>query len=216
MTDAVRPTRLIGVVGTGTEVGKTWITARVATRLRAEGRTVSARKPVQSFEPAVPGGSTPAEPTDAEVLAAATGESPGAVCGEDRWYPRAMAPPMAADALDRPAIALDDLVAEVVWESGTEVGFVESAGGVLSPIAHDGTSVDLVRAVGVDRVLLVADAGLGTINSVCLSLAAMEGLDTVVVLNRYDPHDELHRRNREWLLASGIALTVDPDSTSLT
>src|SRR5207248_10256147 len=104
-----RPERLVFVTGTGTEVGKTWVAARLADALRATGRTVAARKPAQSFAP------TEAGSTDAEVLAAATGEAPETVCPRHRWYEVAMAPPMAADALGRPTIKIADLAAEVTF-----------------------------------------------------------------------------------------------------
>jgi dethiobiotin synthetase len=46
----------------------------------------------------------------------------------------------------------------------------------------------------------VADAGLGTINAVRLSMEALVERSTpVVVLNRYDPSSDLHRRNLAWL-----------------
>ena len=47
----VRPHRLVVVVGTGTDVGKTWVAARLLIDLRAAGVTVAARKPAQSFDP---------------------------------------------------------------------------------------------------------------------------------------------------------------------
>ena len=48
--------------------------------------------------------------------------------------------------------------------------------------------------------MLVADAGLGTINSVRLSVGALAGpRGLVVFLNRFDAADDLHRRNRDWL-----------------
>ena len=47
--------------------------------------------------------------------------------------------------------------------------------------------------------MLVADAGLGTINSVRLSAGALDRLPVVVLLNRFDRTDELHERNRRWL-----------------
>ena len=50
-----------------------------------------------------------------------------------------------------------------------------------------------------DVVLLVADAGLGTINAVRMSVAAFGERQVVVVLNRFDEHDPLHRSNRDWL-----------------
>ena len=49
----------------------------------------------------------------------------------------------------------------------------------------------------------MADAGLGTINAVRLSVDALTGFDTLVVLNRFDPGDDLHVANRDWLRAVG-------------
>jgi dethiobiotin synthetase len=48
-------------------------------------------------------------------------------------------------------------------------------------------------------VPLVADAGLGTINAVELSVTALGAHTVVVFLNRFDERDDLHRRNAEWL-----------------
>lgn len=193
----VRPERLVVVLGTGTEVGKTWVTATIAAAARARGVRVAARKPAQSFA-ATPSGA-PREPTDAELLGRATGEDPHAVCPEHRWYPLPMAPPMAAEALHRDRISLADLDSELRWAPGTELGFVETVGGVRSPLADDADSAALAQALAPDAAILVADAGLGTVNAVRLSIEALRPLAVVVFLNRYDPGRDLHRRNRRWL-----------------
>jgi dethiobiotin synthetase len=189
--------KLVVVVGTGTEVGKTWVSARLLRDLRAEGREVAARKTAQSFDPDDRG-------TDAHALARATGEDPADVCPRHRWYPVPMAPPMAAEHLGRPAFTIDDLVAETVWPvPPPALGLVEAAGGVRSPHAVDGDAVTLVEALQPDMVVVVADAGLGTINSTRLSLEALDRgahvATPLVFLNRFDAAEELHRRNRAWL-----------------
>jgi dethiobiotin synthetase len=193
----VRPRRVIAVVGTGTDIGKTWIAARLLTQLRATGLQVAARKPAQSFEP-------DDDPTglDAAVLAAATAEMPEQVCPPHRWYETAMAPPMAAESLGRPPFTIDDLVTELVWpDRAIDVGLIETAGGLRSPLAADGDCLDYCAALAPDLVLLVADAGLGTINAVRLSAAAVVplGVATVVALNRFDADADLQQRNLEWL-----------------
>jgi len=180
------------VTGTGTAVGKTWFTARAIESLAAEGVRAAARKPAQSFAPG------DGAPTDADVLGAASGEDPGSVCPAHRWYPVGMAPPMAAEVLAREAFTIAELVAELA-PSDRACTFVESAGGVRSPLASDGDTVDLCRALAPDIVVLVADAGLGMINAVRLSVAALPGHDLVVALNRYDDTNELHRANATWL-----------------
>jgi dethiobiotin synthetase len=198
-----RPARLIGVVGTGTEIGKTWVTSRLLSSLRAQGVRVAARKPVQSYEP-------DAATTDAAQLAAASGEDVRDVCPAHRCYPLAMAPPMAADALGRGRLLLQEIVDEIRWPDGIDVGFVETVGGVRSPLAHDGDSVDLLHQLQVDAALLVADAGLGTINSVRLSVSSLAPLPVMVYLNRFDASNRLHQLNREWLMdRDGLRVFVD-------
>jgi dethiobiotin synthetase len=119
---------------------------------------------------------------------------------------------MAAEALGRPAFTIADLVAELTWPPAVGVGLVEAAGGVRSPLAADGDAVDLATALRPERVVLVADAGLGTISGVRLSAAAMAQWPTTVVMNRFDPGDDLHERNRAWLAGrDGFDVVVDPD-----
>ena len=184
---------IIAVVGTGTEVGKTYVTAALVRALRDRGISVVARKPVLSYAP----GDTA---TDADVLAAATGEDPNAVCPPHRRLALAMAPPMAADALDAPPFTIADLAGETLATvPAGGLALVETAGGVRSPLAADGDSGALVDALHPVLVVLVADAGLGTINLVRMSLDALRGHTVCTMLNRYDAADELHRRNADWL-----------------
>jgi dethiobiotin synthetase len=188
-----RPRGLVVITGTGTSVGKTWFSAVTLGLLRERGVRVAARKPVQSF-------AAGEHPTDAEVLGAATGDDPADVCPAHRSYERAMAPPMAAEALHLPAFTIADLVRELQWPDDVRVGFVEGVGGPRSPIAADGDTVDLVAALTPDLVVVVAESGLGAINAVRLSAGPFERLAPVVVaLNRHDDTDELHERTRAWL-----------------
>ena len=191
------------VTGTGTDVGKTWVLVRVLTTLRDEGRPVAVRKPAQSYAPEELGA------TDAELLAAATGTAPTDVCPAHRWYETPMAPPMAAARLGRPAFTIADLAAETTAGAPGAVGvttFVEGAGGPRSPLAVDGDNVDLARALGAGVAVLVADAGLGTINAVRLAVDALAGFDTLVALNRFEADLDLHERNRAWLTDAGYQL----------
>ena len=205
-----RPSVIVLVAGTGTEVGKTWVAARLLEAWRRAGLSVAARKPAQSF--AVGSG-----PTDAEVLAAASGEDPLSVCPPARSYPVALAPPMAVSVLGLPPPTMAALVAELAWpDPPVDVGLVETAGGVRSPQADDGDVIDMVAAIVPDHVVLVADAGLGTINSIRLSLAALTTAPTaVVLLNRFDPSSDLHRRNRAWLRDHHAITTTEATSPGL-
>ncbi|MGO9873923.1 MAG: dethiobiotin synthase [Acidimicrobiia bacterium] len=199
---------LIVVTGTGTDIGKTWVTAAVATALRQRGLAVAARKPVQSFAPEHDA------PTDAEILADATGEDPHVVCPAHRWLPRAMAPPMAAEALGSERFTFADLATEITQSSPRHaIVLVESVGGVRSPLASDGDTVALVAALRPALVVLVADAALGTINVVRLSVDVLRSHRVIVYLNRYDSDDELHVRNHDWLVTrEGLEIVTNPDA----
>ena len=182
--------RLIFVTGTGTAIGKTWVTARLLEAARGKGVPWRASKPAQSF--------APGEETDAEVLGAAGGMSPEEITPEHRWYAAALAPPMAAETLGLEPFSIGQLAAEIdVPDQG--VLLVEGAGGPRSPLADDGDSTDLARLLEVERVLLVADAELGTINASLLAAQAFEGCPVTLFLNRYDDASEMHRLNAAWL-----------------
>lgn len=201
---AERPRRLVVVTGTATSVGKTWVTSSLAGRLRAAGLRVAARKPTQSF--------SSGETTDAEILASATGELVESVCPAMWWYPVPYAPPMAAEVLGQPAPRLAELTDWLRrWPTGIDVALVETVGGVRSPLCIDGDTADLLGSLVPDTVVLVAEAGLGAINSVRLSVAAISPWPTVVYLNRHAPDDDLHRRNRAWLEAEGLRVAVSID-----
>jgi dethiobiotin synthetase len=202
----VRPRRLVLVVGTGTEVGKTWVSAHLLHALVAAGHRVGARKPAQSYDDG-----DDLSGLDAAVLGDASGERAESVCPPHRWYPVAMAPPMAAEALGRPPFTIADLVGEIEWPARLDIGLVETAGGVRSPQAADGDAVALCAALGPDVVVLVADAGLGTINAVRLTLGVLPA-HTIVVLNRFDAANAVHVGNRQWLeQRDGTDVVVLPD-----
>jgi dethiobiotin synthetase len=193
---------VVAIAGTGTDVGKTYVTAALVRALTDRGVRVAARKPVQSFAPSD-------TTTDADVLGAASGEDPQTVCPNARWLGAALAPPMAADALGLEPFTIADLVGELARPDDAVV-FVESVGGVRSPIADDGDSAALIGALSPALVILVADASLGAINAVRLAIAALDGAPVVVFCNRFDPDDDVHGRNVEWLRTrEGLEVITD-------
>lgn len=193
--------RIIFVTGTGTGIGKTWVTARLLESAKAKGLAWRASKPVQSFEPG--------ERTDAEVLGEASGQAPEEIAPRHRWYGAPLAPPMAAELLGREPFSIRQLAGEIVRpEDG--ILLVEGAGGPRSPLADDGDSTDLIAEIGAERTILVADAELGTINASLLAAEALEGCPVTLFLNRYDDAAELHRLNASWLREnSGFEVITD-------
>ncbi len=197
---------IVAVLGTGTEVGKTWVTCELIRQMGSSGFPTFARKPVQSFAEG-----TPDEELDSLQLASASGEAHSKVCRPERSYSAAMAPPFAARLTGRPTFTVSELLEEITWPSSDGIGFLETAGGCLSPIAEDGTSLDLALLAQPEVLLLVADAGLGTINSVLLSIRAIQDevakrrmpstrLPLVFAyLNRYEEASPVHSTNFTFL-----------------
>ena len=203
------------MTGTATEVGKTWWGRATIDILRGRGATVAARqaREVILARRARPHGRGGAR-------APASDEPAAVVCPLHRWYPVPMAPPMAADALGLAPFTIGELVQEIAPTSAA-ITFVEGAGGPRSPMAGNGDNVALAAAVRrADVVVLVAPAGLGTINAVRLSVDAWRaeppprrpgaGAGVVVALNRYDADDDLHRRNHGWLAGDDLQLVTTP------
>lgn len=221
----MRPDRVVFITATGTGTGKTWLTARLLRAASLHGIAVAARKPAQSFDPSA------ADSTDATVLAAAAACSVTDVCPTHRWYPLPLAPPMAATQLGRPPYTIADLLGEMTWpfvacepvsapaataapepSAPRSLGVVEGAGGLRSPIASDGDNLDLAVALDPDVVVLVADAGLGTINAVRLNVAALAGKRTIVFLNRFSEANRVHVLNRRWLIeVDGLVVATTSD-----
>ncbi|MGW4890941.1 dethiobiotin synthase [Kitasatospora sp. NPDC004240] len=163
------------VTGTGTEVGKTVATAAVAAAALRAGLRVAVLKPGQT-------GMGPGEAGDAaEVvrLADAGGPTGRLTVSELARYPEPLAPERAARRSGLPFLSPDEVSAEVIrLAAGHDLVLVEGAGGLLVRYDDRGrTLADQARAVldaGLDaRFLLVASAGLGTLNTTTLTAEAL-------------------------------------------
>ena len=146
------------VTGTDTGVGKTEVCAALLTSMVAKGLRPFAFKPCES------GGNS-----DSEELWKAAGrwQSRQSVCLYRFKAP--LAPSLAARA-ERRRVDWKRLLAGYRALEGP--GVVEGAGGLFVPIDDRHDVIDLIEATKL-RVLLVARAGLGTINHTTLSLQAL-------------------------------------------
>jgi dethiobiotin synthetase len=142
-------------------------------------------KPAQS-------GVVPGEASDAERLGEAAGwaEPADVVCPYSFAAP--LAPAVAARLEGRPIVfgRIVDLVRQVAARRTAVL--VEGAGGLLAPLTDRETYADLALALGLP-VLVVARAGLGTVNHAALTAEALRarGLAlAAIVLNRAAPGDD--------------------------
>jgi dethiobiotin synthetase len=165
------------VTGTDTGVGKTVVAAGLVLALRERGIKVVGFKPAET-------GVGDAKPADSELLAQASGIREPAAQPLLR-----LAEPLApAVAAERAGVGLDpsnlrQRLAQLRADGYTVV--VEGAGGLLVPLAWGHTAADLAVEEGLE-VVLVARAGLGTLNHVLLTVEALRRRDVPlrgVVLN---------------------------------
>ena len=152
------------VTGTGTGVGKTVVTAAVAALAAARGSRVAVVKPAQT-------GARPDEPGDLDEvrrLAAVTD------LHEHARFPDPLSPAAAARHSGLPPLDLYDSAGTVrALAADRDLVVVEGAGGLLVRYDEEGTTIaDLARTLSAD-VLVVVDAGLGTLNHTALTLEAM-------------------------------------------
>jgi dethiobiotin synthetase len=176
------------VTGTGTEVGKTVVTAAIAALAVDRGRRVAVLKPAQT---GIPDG-VPGDLAEVRRLAG------GVTTRELRRYPDPLAPETAARRSGQPwvhpaaiAAAVTDLADE------HDLVLVEGAGGLLVRYDSDGgTLADVAWALSAP-VLLVVEAGLGTLNATALTAEVMlrRGIDCVgVVVGRWPAEPDLAQR----------------------
>ena len=162
--------RILLVTGTGTEIGKTAVTAAVAALALAEGLRVAVLKPAQT-------GVGADEPGDVDEVRRLAGD--GLTCAELARYPEPLAPATAAARSGLPPVTPGQTAAAAAELARThDLVLVEGAGGLLVRFDQDGTTLAEVpgalRESGQEAaVLLVTTAGLGTLNTTELSAEAL-------------------------------------------
>jgi dethiobiotin synthetase len=150
------------ITGTGTDVGKTVLTAGLAAMLRAQGQSFCVYKPIQTGSP------DPAHPEDLERIRDWVGADVPVHCSYCFAEPVA---PYAADpgrTIDPHQLLLDFKRLQRDYA----VVLVEGAGGVRVPVAPHLEMIDLIRMYQLP-VLVAACPRLGTLNHILLTMDAL-------------------------------------------
>jgi dethiobiotin synthetase len=170
------------VSATGTDVGKTFVTAGLIRHFRQLGRTVDAIKPmVSGFDPA------DLAATDPGVLLAAL-DRPLTIEEVARISPWRFAAPLSPDmaaAREGHAIDFSDLVAfcrKSIAASRDRL-FIEGIGGIMVPLDAARTVLDLIAVLRLS-VVLVAGSYVGTISHTltALHVLARRNVDIAAVV----------------------------------
>ncbi len=175
--------KTIAVTATGTETGKTFVTALMLRQLRTRGVMARAVKPVASGVDWEDLGQSDAGHLLAAMGETATRENFTRICPFAFHAP--LSPDMAA-AHEGKSLKLAEVVAfcNAAREEAPHGLFIEGAGGVMSPICDDALNIDLIGALSIPAIL-VAGSYLGTISHTLTAALAMNargiGLRAVIV-----------------------------------
>ncbi len=150
------------VSGTGTEVGKTVVTAAVAALAADRGRRVAVVKPVQTGEP-------PGRTGDLATVRRLSGVT---ATYELARFPDPLSPEAAARTAGRPPLDLA-AAAVAVKQIDADLILVEGAGGLLVRYDAAGRTLADLAAMLTAPVLVVTTPGLGTLNHTALTLEAL-------------------------------------------
>ena len=193
------------ITGTDTGVGKTLVTATLATALRMRGLRVGVMKPAETGCPLVDG---QLQPQDSLFLRLAS----GCRMPQELVTPYVFAEPLApAIAAERAGIRIDfDHIQHCYEKLLVEHDFVlvEGAGGLLVPLTEQHHMHDLAVALDLPLVIVARNI-LGTINQTALTVTVARARSAVlgIVLNQIDaPSNDLAMQtNRDALLRWGRA-----------
>lgn len=158
---------LLFIAGSGTDIGKTYVTALLARTLRAKGHAVHALKPVISgYDPKA------METSDTALLLAAMGDvvDDDAIAAISPWHFKAALAPNMAARLENRSVDFNAVVSWCKAHSGPVL--IEGVGGVMSPLSDDKTVLDWIVGLSCP-VLLVGGTYLGAISHTLTALAAM-------------------------------------------
>lgn len=188
----------IFITGTGTDVGKTYITGLIVKKLHESGVNAAYYKAAMSGNDRDAGGNL--IPGDAKFVKEISkiDQTLDEMC--PYIYETAVSPHLASRLEGNP-VDLDVVKKEFeLLCRKYDYVTMEGSGGILCPIRFDETKLmleDVIHELGLSCIL-VADAGLGTINSVVLTVEYMRnhGMDVkAIIFNHYVKGDVLHEDN---------------------
>ncbi|MBC7172430.1 MAG: dethiobiotin synthase [Polyangiaceae bacterium] len=193
------------ITGTGTGVGKTFVTRALTLALRRTGASVAALKPVET-------GCEGSEPRDARALALASGRPSLARAAGFYRAQAPLAPYAATLGGEAPPPPLAALVAAVRAAAGdtTDHLLIEGAGGPLVPYDAEHDLLDLALALELPLLLVAPDA-LGVLSHTLAAAHAVRARGAnlqAIILNRMPAADASTASNARILRERLPDLTV--------
>lgn len=186
------------ITGTGTDVGKTYVTGLIVKKLKESGQNAAYYKAAMSENEY--GADGKLIPGDALHVKNASGITQPLEEMCPYIYEAAVSPHLASRMEGNP------VQMEVVKKGFEEVCArydyvtMEGSGGILCPICFDEEKIqleDVIKELGLSS-LIIADAGLGTINSVVLTVEYMRSRNLPIkgiLFNHFHPGNVMEEDN---------------------
>lgn len=211
----------IFITATGTDVGKTYISALIVKKMREEGYNCGYFKPVLSGVEHQDGKLTVSDCNYVVDTAKIPAEANDCV---SYWWQEAVSPHLAAERMS------EEIKIEKIRKDFEEAAkkydylLIEGAGGITCPLRlQNGEKYllkDLIKELGAS-VIIVADGGLGTINSTVLTVEYARNYGIKVngiILNNFNSDSFMQQDNLkqiEYLTGIKVVATVGKDQKDI-
>ena len=213
--------KVVFLTGTGTDIGKTYISGLIVKKLAEAGKNPAYYKAAMSGNDRREDGTL--IPGDALFVQKTSGisQSLDEMCPyvyENAWSPH-LASRVEGNPVDLEVVRKGFLEAADKYDYIT----MEGSGGILCPLCFDERRIqleDVIREFGLSSIL-VADAGLGTINSVVLTAEYMKARSLPIkgiIFNHYHPGNIMEDDNIfmcEHMTGLPVIAKVQDDATEL-
>lgn len=209
------------ITGTGTDIGKTYVSGLIVKKLHESGVSAAYYKAAMSGNERKTDGSL--IPGDAVYVKEISGIHQPAEEMCPYVYENAVSPHLAS-RMEGDPVRMERVLEGFRKVCGSyEYVTMEGSGGILCPICFDEAEIwlpDVIKACGAG-CLLVADAGLGTINNVGLTAFFMkkQGIPLKgIIFNHFKPGDVMQEDNLkmcEHLAGTKVVACVRDGDTEL-
>lgn len=207
----------IFITATGTDIGKTFVTALIVKKLRDAGYNAGYYKAALSGAEVTENGLIPGDAYYVNKIANINETMDNLV---SYVYKEAVSPHLACKIEGNP-VEMDKVVEDFNNAlSKYDYLTMEGSGGIVCPIRYDHVKIlleDIIKELGLST-LIIADAGLGTINHVVITAEYLKNRNIQVkgiILNHYNKGNLLHEDNikmiEEITKISVIALVKEND-----
>lgn len=190
--------RALFITGTGTDIGKTYVTGLIVKKLAENGKNPGYYKAAMSGNERRQDGSL--IPGDALFVQQCSGITQPLEEMCPYVYENAYSPHLASRIEGNPVMM--NVVKQGFYSVMGKYDYVtvEGSGGILCPICFDEEKIqleDIVKELNLSSVI-IADAGLGTINSVVLTVEYMKAKHMEVkgiIFNHFHPGNVMEEDN---------------------